>query len=87
MGSVTAALVRVKDGYLELLCNLEGRFVAVSWPAAYTNSILEWTDSPGVNQLWQMFAGTVCVVDGRNTVTCELTFGARFFRLKSTAGR
>jgi hypothetical protein len=59
------------------------RSVAVSWPSANTNSILEWTDSPGVNQLWQTFTGTVCVVNGRNTATLELTPGARFFRLKS----
>ena len=61
--------------------------IAVSWPAAYTNSVLEWTDSPGVNQIWQACPETVSKVEGQNTVTCELTPRARFFRLKSVAGQ
>lgn len=66
---------------------LAGGSIAVSWPAAYTNSILEWTDACATSQLWQTFAGTVCVTNGQNTATCELTPGARFFRLRSTAGQ
>lgn len=64
-----------------------GGSMAVSWPAAYTNSILEWTDACATNQLWQTFAGTVCVTNGRNMATLELASGARFFRLKSAAGQ
>jgi hypothetical protein len=60
--------------------------VEVSWPGAYTNSVLEWTDSPSGTQAWQVCTETVGKVDGRNTVTCGLTSGARFFRLKSAAG-
>jgi hypothetical protein len=65
---------------------LANRSLTVSWPAPNTNSILQWTDSMGVNRFWQNFTGMVCVVDGRNTATLELAPGARFFRLKSTAG-
>jgi len=61
-----------------------GQSVVVSWPAACTNSILEWTDPTGANQLWQNFTGTVRVVNGRNTATVELSSGVRSFRLKST---
>jgi hypothetical protein len=59
--------------------------VTVSWPAAYTNSVLEWTDSTGGNQLWQTFSGKVYQVNERNTATFDLTPGARLFRLSSTA--
>ena len=65
---------------------LGNRSIGVSWPAAVTNSILEWADSPGVNQQWQVFTGTVSAVEGRNTATFELTPGARCFRLKSATG-
>ena len=69
----------------QLQIAIGGGGVAVSWPVGYTNSILEWTDSCRTNQLWQTFTGTVRVVDGRATATCELTSGGRFFRLRSTA--
>jgi len=62
-----------------------GRSVTVSWPAAYTNSTLEWTDSMGASQLWKTFTGVVDVVNGQNTVTFDVAAGARLFRLKSTA--
>jgi hypothetical protein len=62
------------------------RLVVVSWPAADTNSILQWTDSSGVNKFWQNFTGTVSVVDGRKTATFGPSPGARFFRLKRAAG-
>jgi hypothetical protein len=58
-----------------------GGSVTVSWPDAFTNSVLQWTDSMGVNQVWQPFNGSVCVMDGRITATFNLTPGARFFRL------
>jgi len=61
--------------------------VAVSWPAFYTNSILQWSDSAGANPLWLTFAGTVCVTNGQNTATFDQTPGVRFFRLKSMAGQ
>jgi hypothetical protein len=61
--------------------------VTVSWPSAYTNSVLEWTDSPGIHQPWQVCTETVSKVAGQNTVTCEPGSGARFFRLKSAAGQ
>jgi hypothetical protein len=61
------------------------RSVTVSWPAAYTNSILEWTDSSGANQLWQTFSGKVYPVNGQNMATFSLTAGARLFRLRSAA--
>jgi hypothetical protein len=64
-----------------------GGSIAVSWPAAYTNSVLEWTDLPGMNEVWQVCPETVSKVEGQNTVTCELTAGARFFRLKSAGGQ
>jgi hypothetical protein len=64
-----------------------GEAIAVSWPAAYTNSVLEWTDSPGVNAVWQVCPETVHKVAGQNMVTCEPGSGARFFRLKSSAGQ
>ena len=71
----------------QLQIAVAGRSVTVSWPAAHNNSILEWTASTGVNQVWQNCTGTVCVLDGRTTATFELTPGARFFRLKSSAGQ
>jgi hypothetical protein len=61
--------------------------VQVSWPGAYTNSVLEWTDSPGANEVWQVCPEMVRKVAGQNTVTCEPGSGGRFFRLKSAAGR
>jgi hypothetical protein len=64
-----------------------GAYIAVSWPAAYTNAILQWTDSSGGNQGWQTFTGATCVTNGRNTATVELAPGARFFRLKSASGQ
>lgn len=63
---------------------LANRSVEVSWPVAYTNSTLEWTDSAGGNPLWQTFTGAVCVTNGQNTATLNLAPGTRFFRLKST---
>jgi hypothetical protein len=60
--------------------------LAVSWPAAATNSVLEWSDSGGVNKVWQLFNGNVTVVNGRKTATLGLTPGARFFRLKNATG-
>jgi hypothetical protein len=68
------------------IANLGGT-ISVSWPGTDTNSILEWTDSPVGNQAWQVCTETVGKVDGRNSVTCGLTSGARFFRLKSAAGQ
>lgn len=61
--------------------------VTVSWPAAYTNSTLEWTASQGANQLWQPFTGTMSVAGTQNTATLALTSGARFFRLKNATDR
>jgi hypothetical protein len=66
---------------------LANRSLTVSWPAANTNSILQWTDFMGVNKAWQNFTGMVCVTNGQYTATLELAPGARFFRLKSTAGQ
>lgn len=63
-----------------------GGSIAVSWPASYTNSILEWTDTCRTNQVWQMCTNSVQQVDGQNMVTCECVPGARFFRLKSMVG-
>ncbi len=54
---------------------------AVSWPAAYTNVVLQWTDSRDVNTTWQNFTGRVDVVNGLNTAAFGLTPAARFFRL------
>jgi hypothetical protein len=60
--------------------------VTVSWPAAYTNCTLEWTDSTGVNPLWQTFSGKVSVINQQNAATFDLTpGGARLFRLTSNA--
>jgi hypothetical protein len=65
-----------------------GGIVSVSWDGAYTNSILEWTDSPGTNQLWQTVTGPVSkAADGQSTVNLEVTPGVRFFRLRNTAGQ
>jgi hypothetical protein len=66
---------------------LANRSLTVSWPAANTNSILQWTDSMGATKAWQNFTGMVCVVDERNTATFDVTPKGRFFRLKSTAGQ
>ena len=60
---------------------------AVCWPAAYTNAVLQWADSPDVNSNWQNVTDSVSVVNGLNTAAFDLTIGARFFRLKSTSGR
>ena len=64
---------------------LAGQSVVVSWPAAYTNCVLEWTGSAGTNQLWQNCGGTVCVSNGCNTATFALSSGPKLFRLKSAA--
>jgi len=60
--------------------------VDVSWPAVYTNSTLQWTDSPRGSQNWQTFTGAICTTNGWITATAGLTSGARFFRLKAAAG-
>jgi hypothetical protein len=60
--------------------------VTVSWPIAATNSVLEWSDSAGVNKVWQMFLGNVTVANGQKTATLGLTSGARLFRLKNATG-
>ncbi len=56
----------------------------VSWPAAYTNSLLQWTLSLDANCNWQNFTGSVSVLNGLNIAAFDFTPGARFFRLKST---
>lgn len=61
--------------------------VTVSWPAAYANSLLQWTDSMGANQVWQNSTGSVTKVAGQNTATFNLSSRQRLFRLKSTAGQ
>jgi hypothetical protein len=77
---------RAADTRPRLQIAFGNRSVAVSWPAASTNSNLEWSDSAGVNKVWQMFSGNVTIVDGRKTATFECTPATRFFRLKSTTG-
>jgi hypothetical protein len=68
------------------IANVGGN-VSVSWSGTDTNSILEWTDSSGTNQLWQTVTDPVSkAADGQNTVNLELTPGSRFFRLKETVG-
>ena len=61
--------------------------VNVSWPAAYTNYTLQWTDSTDASKLWQTFSGKAAVVNGQNTATFPLTPGPRLFRLNGTAGQ
>jgi hypothetical protein len=77
---------RAADTRPRLQIALGNGSVAVSWPAAATNSTLEWSDSAGVNKVWQSFNGNVTVVNGRKTATLGLTSGARSFRLKNTTG-
>jgi hypothetical protein len=60
--------------------------VTVSWPAACTNCVLQWSDSAGASQVWQTFGGTLSVNNGQNTATFNMTSGPRLFRLKSAAG-
>jgi hypothetical protein len=74
---------RTADTRPRLQITLENGSVAVSWPAAATNSILEWSDSAGANKVWQLFNGNVTVVNGWKTATFGLTPGPRFFRLKN----
>jgi hypothetical protein len=77
---------RAADTRPRLQIALVNGSVAVSWPVAATNSILEWSDSAGANKVWQTFSGNVTVVDGRKTATLGLTPGARFFRLRNATG-
>jgi hypothetical protein len=77
---------RAADTRPRLQIALGNGSVAVSWPAAATNSVLEWSDSGGVNKVWQLFNGNVTVVNGRKTATLGPTPGARFFRLKNATG-
>jgi len=77
---------RAADTRPRLQIALGNGSVAVSWPAAATNSILEWSDSAGVNKVWQTFVGNVTVVGTRKTANFGLTSGARLFRLKNATG-
>ena len=78
-------LVRKRAFQPRLQIAFVGQSITVSWPAAYTNSTLEWTDSMGASQLWKSFTGAVDVVNGQNTATLDVAAGARLFRLKRTA--
>jgi hypothetical protein len=80
-------IVRKSAAHPRLQIAVANGSVTVSWAAAYTNCTLEWTDSTGVNPLWQTFSGKVSVVNQQNAATLDLTPGARFFRLKGTAGQ
>ena len=77
---------RAADTRPRLQIALGNGSVAVSWPAAATNSVLEWSDSAGDDRVWQMFLGNVTVVNGRKTATLGLTSGERLFRLRTTPG-
>jgi len=78
-------VVRKRAAQPRLQIAIANGSITVSWPAACTNCVLEWSDSASGNQLWQTFNGTVDLVNGQNAVTFDVAAGVRLFRLKSMA--